>query len=324
MHNSGRQTRGILHRAAGAVCVVLICTSGLMASRDQDAWDPKRGGYVQIERVETVLVSATVVDSKGRPVGGLSRDDFLLKEEGRVIPIEYFATEKDAPVAIAFVLDVSGSMRQEEKIQAAKDSMNTFVDALRGSDRFGLIAFADDQVAWIADFSSDKADFRRRLEVQKALGQTALFDALAACPRLVDEEIQARKAIVLFSDGLDNASHLDALRAVEIARRASVPIYAISFIPAPVDLLGEEKRDALRMLARFARETGGRDFTVRVPEDLTEAMDRIQADLRHQYVIGFEPPPRPGAAYRRIRLETTRSRLKVRARTGYYQEQSTP
>ena len=288
-------------------------------SRDLDSPELSLGDFVQIERVETVLVSATVVDRKGRPVGGLSQEDFRLSEEGHSIPIEFFATEANAPVAIAFVLDVSGSMREEGKLGAAKSAVESFVDVLHPEDRFGLIAFADAQVSWITEFTSDKADFKRRLGIQEALGQTALFDALAACPELVDEESQARKAIVLFSDGLDNASRLDAQRAFEIARRASVPIYAISFIPAAVEFLSPDKQDALTVLEGFSTETGGRDFMVQNPGELGAAMDRILLDLRHQYVIGFEPPPRSDSAYRRILLETTRTRLRVRARAGYFQ-----
>jgi VWFA-related protein len=113
---------------------------------------------------------------------------------------------------------------------------------------------------------------------------------------------------------------MDAQRSIQLARQASVPIYAISFIPAPVDLLSKEKRDALLLMAGYSRETGGRDYTVLKSEDLGAAMSQIQQDLRHQYVIGFEPPPRKGAAYRRIVLETTRRGLRVRCRTGYQQD----
>jgi VWFA-related protein len=289
--------------------------------RAEEPPDPDlQGRYVQIEKVETVLVPTTVVDRKGRPVGGLKREHFRLTQDGKPIPIEYFATEADAPVAIAFVLDVSGSMRQEERLDAAKRAIGGFVDVLRKRDTFGLIAFADAQVTWITEFTADRAVFKKRLGVQEALGQTALFDALAACPRMVDAEIQARKAIVLFSDGLDNASQLEAQRAIQLARQASVPIYAISFIPTPVELLSKERQDGLRLLAGFARETGGRDYAVRSRDELGAAMTQIQQDLRHQYVIGFEPPPRRGAAYRRIILETTRGGLRVRCRTGYQQD----
>jgi Ca-activated chloride channel family protein len=104
-----------------------------------------------------------------------------------------------------------------------------------------------------------------------------------------------------------------------MARRVSVPIYAVSFIHAPPELLSEESRDALMVLEQFCRETGGRPFTIQKPDDLRAAVASIQADLRLQYVIGFQPGAKESAeAFRRIRLETNRPRLHVRCRTGYY------
>ncbi len=274
--------------------------------------------FVQVERVSLVLVPVTVSDRKGRPVPGLTRNDFLLLDSGRPRPIEYFATEADAPIAMAFLLDVSGSMRQGGRIDTAKSAIATFVDALGPRDRFGLIGFADAQVTWITDFTSDAGLFKSRLQVQRGFGKTALYDALAASPRLVDEGVQARKAIVLFTDGLDNASSLPALEAIHIARQVSLPIYVFHYIPVARDLLAEESRQAILLLERFARETGGVLFTVRRPEELQEAIGRIQADMRLQYVIGFQPPDQQRGAFRPLRLDVRRSGLRVRCRTGYY------
>lgn len=306
--------------------VVTLALSGLLAatvppstSKSIDLDDPiLKGRYVQIEKVQMVMVPTTVMDGRGRPVAGLSRDDFRLSENGRPVNIEFFATEANAPVAIAFLLDLSGSMRQEGKLDSAKNAIRAFVEALGPEDQFGLIGFADEQVTWITDFTSDKAMFGRRLDVQQGFGQTALFDALAASPGLVQEQLPARKAIVLFSDGLDNNSELGALRAVQTARQASVPIYAISFLPAPLEMLSQVKKEAVQILERFARETGGRAFSIETPPDLPAAVQRIQSDLRHQYVIGFQPPPREGQDFHRIRLETRKAKLRVQCRAGYY------
>jgi Ca-activated chloride channel homolog len=304
-------------------CVAAAVLAAALAAPNADNTiepdDPiLKGRYVQIEKVQMVMVPTTVMDGRGRPVAGLSRDDFRLSENGRPIDIEFFATEANAPVAIAFLLDLSGSMRQEGKLDSAKNAINAFVNSLGPEDQFGLIGFADEQVTWITDFTSNVEMFRTRLDVQTGFGQTALFDALAASPSLVQEQLPARKAIVLFSDGLDNHSDLDALKAVHTARQASVPIYAISFLPAPLEMLSHAKKEAVQILERFARETGGRAFTIENPPDLPAAMQRIQSDLRHQYVIGFQPPPRDGQEFRRIRLETRKAKLRVQCRAGYY------
>jgi Ca-activated chloride channel family protein len=275
--------------------------------------------YAQVEKVQLVLIPANVTDGRGHPVAGLRIEDFRLTVDGEPRKIEFFATESNAPVALAFLLDLSGSMRQPGKLQPAKDAIRSFVDLLGRNDRFGLIGFADHQVTWITEFTGDAATFKKRLDVQEGFGQTALYDALAASPRLVEEGVQARKAMILFTDGLDNASAMTPLVAVQVARQVSVPIYPISFLQAPADLLSPENRDALLLLERFSRETGGKPFRIQRPEELRSAMASIQNDLRLQYVLGFQPAARTGsAAFKRIILETNRSRLHVRCRTGYY------
>ena len=210
-------------------------------------------------------------------------------------------------------------MRLPGKLNAAKTAIHSFLENPGPEDLFGLIAFADSQVAWITHFTSDAVTFGQRLNVQEAFGQTALYDALGASPRLVDKDRHKRKAIVLFTDGLDNASRLTALKAVWLARRVSVPIYTISFLPVPRDMLSKSNRKSLLMLERFSQETGGALFPIRKANDLHRAVDRIQQDLRSQYVIGFSPAHvEEDRSFHLIRLETQRSHLQVRTRKGYY------
>ncbi len=311
------------------ILLLLACVLSTLApfpasrSRGEDG-SLSRDGYdrfTQVERVQMVLLPATVTDRRGRPVLNLRREDFILLEDDAPTRIEYFATEAEAPVALAFLLDVSGSMRLPGRLDKSKSAIGSFVDGLGAADRFGLICFADDQVTWVTPFSSDARDFKLRLSVQEGYGQTALYDALAASPGMVDETPYARKAIVLFTDGLDNFSSLNPTEAIGLARQVSVPIYAISFISMPPDMISEEIRRNLALLERFSAETGGALFTIHAPEEMDRAIARIQQDLRSQYVIGFYPPdPRNDPSFRHIKLETSRSRLRVRTRTGYYPE----
>jgi len=301
--------------AVAAPAAVSVCR-GEDASVDPDI--PKGLGFVQVEKVQMVMVQAAVTDSKGRPALGLKQEDFSLFDENRPQEIEFFATESDSPIALAFLLDISGSMRQPGKLDASQEAIASFVDALGAKDRYGLICFADHQVAWITPYISNPDLFKLRLGAQRAYGQTALYDALAASPKLADEDIHARKAIVLFTDGLDNASELSPLDAVFLARQVSVPIYTVSFIPTSREMLSDDSRDSLLLLERFSRETGGALFTIRHQDDLQEAIGRIQQDLRSQYVIGFSPDSGSSKrAFRHIRVETRHSRLRVRTRTGY-------
>ncbi|HET6373667.1 MAG TPA: VWA domain-containing protein [Candidatus Polarisedimenticolia bacterium] len=291
-------------------------SAGLAESGEEETL---RGGYVQVEKVQLVLVPVTVTDAKGRPVTDMRREDFQLLEEGRSRSIEYFAAESDAPVSIAFLLDLSGSMRQSDRLAASKRAISAFLDTLGPADEFGLIGFADEQVTWITEFTTDAALFKRRLDVQEGYGQTALYDALAASPGLIDASEQSRKAIILFTDGLDNSSKLAPLQAVQLARHVPVPIYTVGFTHLEREMLSAESQEALALLERFSRETGGMLHTVKDVPRLGAVADQIRQDLRSQYVIGFQPEPNDGdPRFRRLRLETTRKHLRIRCRTGYY------
>jgi Ca-activated chloride channel family protein len=276
--------------------------------------------HAEQEAVRLVLVPAVVTNRRNRVISGLESGDFRLLEDFVPQQIRYFGTETSQSIAISFLLDVSGSMRQVGKLDEAKEAIRTFVDSLREGDRFGLICFADDQVSWVTEFTSDRQLFLGRLGVQQAYGQTALFDALAATPRLVDEGIRGRKAIVLFTDGNDNASKMNTFKAVRLARSVEVPIYVISFSSLSTKLLpkGSSPPD-IRVLRRFAQETGGSIWSVSGPADLKEAVLRIQEELRFQYVIGYHPTRQNwDGSFRRLKLETARGGLNVKARAGYY------
>jgi Ca-activated chloride channel family protein len=119
---------------------------------------------------------------------------------------------------------------------------------------------------------------------------------------------------------MDNASRLTAAEAVEVARRASVPIYTIGFATVPRQLLRRgEVQTNLQVLGALSSETGGALFAVNDPDELKEAIARIHEELRYQYVIGYTPSRRVlDGAFRRVRLEPRKRGLEIRTRTGYY------
>jgi Ca-activated chloride channel family protein len=275
---------------------------------------------VEQQEVRLVLLPAVVTTRKGRPVRGLEASDFRLYEDHVPHEIRYFQTEDEEPVSIAFLLDLSGSMRQVGKLDEAKEAIRVFIDSLKLGDRFGLVGFADDQVAWITDFTDDRDDFLVRLRVQEAYGQTALFDALAATPKLVDERIRGRKAIVLITDGYDNASKLNTFKSMNLARAVGVPIYTVAFSTLAERLKPKGSiSPGMAVLRRFSNETGGRLFSVADPDELKEAVLEIQEELRFQYVIGYHSMREVwDGGFRRITVELDRKGFEIRTRRGYY------
>ncbi len=280
-----------------------------------------QSGYVEVEKVRLVLLPTTVEDKKGRIVRNLAREDFTLREDHIPQTIQFFTSETATPVSIAFMLDVSGSMRMSGKLEAAKEAIRYFVDALRPQDRFALICFADEQVAWVTEFTSDRDLFLLRLAVQIGYGQTALHDAVAAAPGLVQASGDGKKAIVLITDGVDNASVITLEEAAETAKRASVPIYTVGFSSLPPGLVPEQRelRTNFEVLGLFSEETGGTAYAVHDPDELKEAVARIDEELRFQYLIGYKPTRSLwNGRYRSIELETRKNRYVVSTRKGYY------
>ena len=310
-------------QAATVVAPAAASTQAAAGERKLDDATIERLLRIQDEQevaVRLVLLPASVEDKQGRIVTGLKVDDFQLRDERVPQRIQYFSVESSEPVAIAFVLDVSGSMRQSGKLEAAKEAIRFFVDQLKPKDRFALICFADQQVTWITEFTSDRERFLDRLMVQEGYGQTALHDAVAATPKLVDESTVGRKAIVLITDGVDNASKLTVEQAVVTARRVEVPIYTIGFSTLPWE--GRQTKDLglnMAVLRLFADETGGDVFAVQDPDELKEAVDRISTNLRYQYLIGYTPDQvKWDGRFRAIELQARNGRYLVRTRKGYY------
>jgi Ca-activated chloride channel family protein len=279
--------------------------------------------HTEIETVRLVLLPVNVENRRGRRVRGLDRTDFEIWEDHVRQDIEYFSVESQEPLAIAFLLDVSGSMRQLGKLEAAKEAIRYFVESLRPRDQFGLVCFADEQVAWVTEFTSDRERFLERLAVQEGYGQTALNDAVAETPRLVfEDDIEKKKAIVLITDGVDNVSQLSSDEAIGAAQRVNVPIYTIGFSSIPKSVLGKgETAYNLEVIRQFSEETGGQLHVVRDPDELKEAAAKIDEELRYQYLIGYYPTRKLwDGTYRNVKLETRNRRLVVRTRKGYFAE----
>jgi Ca-activated chloride channel family protein len=272
------------------------------------------------QQVRLVLLPASVTTRGGRRVRGLQIEDFRLYEDTIPQEISYFTSEAHEPIAITFLLDLSGSMAHVGKLEQAKRAIRFFVDALRPEDTVGLIGFADDQVAWITETTSDRERFLLRLQVQEGYGPTALYDAIAAAPGLVDSGAEGRKALVLITDGADNASEMNTFQAMTVARQVNVPIYCIGFSFVPRKALARGSRQTIfRVLELFSRETGGLVLPVNTEKDLGRAVARIEEDLRFHYLIGYYPTRDTwDGTFRRVKLETDRDSLEVRTRRGYY------
>lgn len=275
--------------------------------------------YSEEVGTEYVLLPVIVLDKKGRFVDGLEKKDFRVRVESTPVEVDTFERDDGAPVSMAFLVDTSGSMELAGKLDHAKKAIRSIVKARLPGDDFALFAFAEGKVEMLADFSSKSARLFAALEDLEAGGQTALFDAVAATPRLLKGK-NAKRAILLFTDGVDNASKLDPTQMAEILQQVSTPVYAFGMKNVMYDLLSEQQRrelfvDNLRMLSA---SSGGKMYLVGGDEDLEPLARKVNSEVRKQYILGFSPSGRGELKYRVVFVSVAKKgNWIVRTRRGY-------
>jgi VWFA-related protein len=269
---------------------------------------------------EYVLVPVVVLDKKGRFVEGLEKKNFQLRVQGVPVQLDTFEKDDSAPVSFAFLIDTSGSMKLANKLEYAKAAVRKIVGQRKTGDDFALFAFAEDEVRLVADFSRDPSRLLSAMEELEAGGKTALFDAVAAVPSRMMAGKNGKRAIILFTDGVDNASKLKPAEMAEILQQVSIPVYAVGMKNASFDRLTDEERsqlsvDTLRMLAA---SSGGKMFLPAGDEDLGPTAEKIGAEVRKQYLLGFTPSGQGELKYRILVVSVLKpGTWEVRTRRGY-------
>lgn len=312
-------------RKSPLLATVLLAASALCLA-ETPATDPLLQGYVERVQVQLVLLHATVLNKKGEVVADLGPKDFDLREDGVEQEISVFGSSHDQAVKVAFLLDVSGSMALHNRLEDAKTAIKSFVGALQPSDQIALMSFADSGVSVEQGFTQNRFDFFEKLSALAPYGQTALRDALARASSLMAEAAGSRAALVLVSDGAENASRMTKSEAVSLARQVQVPIYAIGFTRLPGSLrhglgLSPDERAFSALIQEFTGETGGEHLLVFGPGEIARAVSLVEERLRGQYLIGYHPKDGAGApGFRSIDLRTARASLKVLVRKGYLSE----
>jgi VWFA-related protein len=286
--------------------------SGAAEAQDQVTF---RGG------VDLVTATVAVRDRKGRVITDLKQSDFEIIDDGAPRPIQTFESG-ESPVSLAVVVDISGSMSVGGNIERARTAVSVAMAALRnGSDEAALFTF-DTKLQQIVDFTSDLARLRRvRLE-GKPWGQTSLFDAVAETARLVANRPHRHRAVFVITDGVDTGSRLKAPEVSAIASSIDVPVYLLTVVN-PIDhpggdfgvLQAETKTAETATLADLARWTGGDMRIASIPEHTANAIVDLFFELRHQYLISFEPGEREG--WHPLEIRARKNDLIVRARSGY-------
>lgn len=273
--------------------------------------------------VSYVMVPFSVLGTKGVPITDLAAKEVTLLVDGKKVATDLFERSLNAPVSWTILLDGSGSMGLAGKMEAAKAAINALTARRREGDDFALYSFdSNGRVNELVPFTENPAAITRAVDVVKPWGKTAFFDALAQMPERSELGRNASRAIILLSDGIDNASKLTRADIEKKMEGVSIPVYAFGLRepaergPKSVAPISEEMSN-IDLLEELASASGGRLFVGNRPETLANAIVGIEKVLRAQYLIGFPPTGKGAVKYRRISLELAGRVRSVRVRAGY-------
>ena len=266
--------------------------------------------------VNLVNIFVNVTDHNGAIVGGLTRDDFAIFEDGRPQQIAVFDRESAMPLNLTLAIDTSGSVRKDLGLEAA--GARRFAQAiLRPQDQMSVLEFATN-VHELTPFTNKISVIDHGLSQLRGDWATALYDAICAGSAALGSK-DGRKVLVVISDGDDTAKTSTYADALEAALRNEVMIY--SLIDVPIEASAGRDIGGEHALITLAEQTGGKHFYVN-DGGLDKALSRVSDDLRTQYVLGYYPKNQePGKAFHRIVVTIPRAaadEFNIRNKTGYY------
>jgi Ca-activated chloride channel homolog len=263
-------------------------------------------------KVDTRLVEvyATIRDHDGHFLDGLPKERFEVRDNGEPRPLAAFESNS-ASFSCAILLDTTGSMAAALPI--VKNSVVKLIEELRENDSVAIYSFSTG-LNQLQDFTSDKSTAKQAVLRIRAAGATALFDAISELALEVTAR-SGKKAIVVFTDGEDNASLLNARSAIQRAKKAGVPVYAIAEGEAlKSKMLLEELKDVAEM-------TGAQSYRAHKTSDIAALFQQITGDLQHTYMLAYKPPPSTDQKWRTIGLTVIGLKgPKIRAKEGYLPE----
>ena len=305
-----------------ARCLVLTGILGCMwivAPGAQEA--PARTKQTFRSAVDVVTIQASVRDRRGHVVNGLTARDFEIRDNGRLTPVLSLRSDRQSPLSLAILVDMSGSMQIGQKAAMVRQVYDSILSQLHeGRDEVALFTF-DASLHERQNFTHDLSALKGAMSAFEPFGTTSLYDATAATARRLADRSATHKAIIVLTDGIDTSSTMTAREVSGLASSIDVPVFVVATVPSLDERLTMEASDRatpsdtanLRDLADW---TGGEFvFASTIMETVTAASSLI-GDLRQQYVLAIEAAN--GREWRRLDVRVRRPSAVVRARTGYF------
>jgi Ca-activated chloride channel homolog len=299
------------------VITLLVSLSGSLSSAPLPQAQESRdeGRFTIAVDVDLVVFNVTVTDGRGRHVSGLKASDFHILEENRLQDLTLFNAE-DVPASIGLIIDNSGSMRDKRE-DVARAAL-AFASASNPEDEMFVVKFNERVYLGLPPsipFTNDLEEIRSALLQTAPVGMTALYDALSAGIEHLKTGTRDRKALVVLSDGGDNASRRRLDDVLELAQRSSATIYTIGIY----DISDIDRNPGV--LRKIAKLSGGRAYFPASHDDLERVWRDIADGIRSQYTIGYHSTnPNRNGPFRKVKITAGRNGgrgLRVTTRDGY-------
>jgi VWFA-related protein len=305
------------------IAIIAITASVALAGSLIRAAQPQDGQAQQTFRSSTDLVTiqASVRDTHGRVVRGLTPADFEVRDNGQLSPVLELRSDRLSPVTLAIVVDMSGSMRVGRKIAMARQAFESVLSQLHGGeDEVALFTF-DSALHERHGFTRDLSQLKDGLAEFNAFGSTSLYDATAGAARRLAERSATHRAIVVLTDGIDTSSQLTATDVSGVASSIDVPVFIVATVPSldqRVMMQASERgaRSDTADLRDLAEWTGGQLVFATTSTETIVVASTIVGELREQYVLAIEAARE--REWRRLDVRVKNPSTTVKARSGYF------
>ena len=279
----------------------------------------KPGGTIHFD-VDLALVNVTVTDPYNRLVTGLETDNFRVFEDNIEQEVVTFSAE-DVPISIGVIFDFSGSM--SNKVGKAREAAVQFFKTANPQDEFFLVSF-NERAELTSSFTNSVEDLQSRMMLTVPKGRTALLDAIYLGLSQMRGAHNAKRALLILSDGGDNHSRYNESDIKRLVKEADTQLYAVGiFDPLGYRNRSPEELSGPSLLSELTEMTGGRVFAVEKLDDLPDIASKIGMELRNQYVLGYRPSNKAhDARWRKLKIKLRAPKglppLSVYSKTGYY------
>jgi len=303
------------------LCIVLGIIGGfaVAAPRAQDPLEQPAQTFRSA--VDVVTIQASVRDARGRTVSGLTSSDFEVRDNGQVRPILSLRSDRQSPLSVAILVDMSGSMRIGAKIPMARQAYDSILTELRQGDDEAAVLTFDSSLHQRHDFTRDLSTLKGALANFEPFGTTSLFDATAAAARKLAARSATHKAIIVLTDGIDTSSAMTAREVSGLASSIDVPVFVVATVPSldqrlMLEATGRPGPSGAADLRDLAEWTGGQFVFASTFLETVVAASGLIDGLRLQYVLAIEAAT--GREWRKLDVRVRRPSTTVKARNGYF------